>query len=107
MKTLNRFLVGFGVLMGSMGFVANAQGPAQAPGQKGGQFHNNAVKVTPPPPRPEMNRQYMGKSSVTPKGGVKRNPEPPRQQTVCKDCMHLSNILGYFFGCNLHNHLHR
>lgn len=42
MKTISRLLVALGVLMGSMGFAANAQSSAPAPGSKSGGIYNGA-----------------------------------------------------------------
>lgn len=104
MKTISRILVGFGVLMGSMGFVANAQGLAPAPGQKGGQSHSSAVRVPPPPPRPEQNKN-MGKAPM-PQNNRNNGRRAEMQRHNCKECLNLFDFFGIIFGCKAHNHLY-
>lgn len=105
MKTISKILVSLGVLMGSMGFVANAQGPGPAPGgPKGGPMHN----TPPPPPPPQPGKNY-------PKNGPNNRQQNGRRYEMqnrnkpheCKDCIHLSDIFGFLFYCTNHNHLHR
>lgn len=95
MKTISKLLVGFGVLMGSMGFTANAKVPPQGPppGPKGPQIQN--VGKPQPGPQPGYNYNKGGKAPMQPNGRRNNGPQKPPQPPVCQECLHHAHIKGY------------
>ena len=96
MKTLGKFLVAFGVLMGSLGFAANAKGPAPAPAPKGGQIHNVNPPVKPavkPMPQPNRNQHMVMRPPVQQTGRRSHIHKDNMVHSNCRDCYNLYHLI--------------
>lgn len=92
MKTIGKFLVAFGVLMGSLGFSANAKGPTPAPAPRGGQIHNVGGAVKPAPPV-NRNKPMVMRPPVQQSGRRSHVHKDNLVHSNCRQCYNLYHLI--------------